>query len=59
MNEGWKCPGCGCCYAPFVTKCPRCPQKALYTPKTAEWDTPESLKEKALKTKQRKDTDGR
>ena len=24
MNEGWKCPGCGSCYAPWVPKCSTC-----------------------------------
>ncbi len=24
MNEGWKCPGCGTCYAPWVPKCDTC-----------------------------------
>ncbi len=24
MTEGWKCPGCGSCYAPFVQKCSEC-----------------------------------
>ena len=24
MNEGWKCPGCGSCYAPWKAKCEIC-----------------------------------
>ena len=24
MNEGWQCPGCGACYAPWVPKCESC-----------------------------------
>ncbi len=24
MIEGWKCPGCGACFAPFVKKCDTC-----------------------------------
>jgi hypothetical protein len=24
MTEGWKCPGCDACYAPFVPKCDTC-----------------------------------
>lgn len=24
MSEGWRCPGCGSCYAPSVSKCPEC-----------------------------------
>ncbi len=24
INEGWKCPGCGVCFAPFVLKCDTC-----------------------------------
>jgi hypothetical protein len=22
--EGWRCPGCGHCFAPFMTECPHC-----------------------------------
>jgi uncharacterized OB-fold protein len=34
---GWKCPGCGACYAPFVSKCSNCgPQ----TVKTTAWPNP-------------------
>jgi len=29
MREGWKCPECGQCYAPWVPKCSGCP-RALY-----------------------------
>lgn len=24
MTDGWRCPGCGYCYAPTVSECPRC-----------------------------------
>jgi hypothetical protein len=24
MNEGWKCPSCGRCFAPTVKECPYC-----------------------------------
>ena len=24
LSDGWKCPGCGACYAPFVQKCDSC-----------------------------------
>lgn len=24
MTEGWKCPSCGTCYAPWVAQCARC-----------------------------------
>ena len=24
MADGWKCPRCGCCYAPIQWKCPNC-----------------------------------
>lgn len=24
MSEGWKCPGCGRCYSPFVASCSAC-----------------------------------
>ena len=26
MSMGWKCPGCGRCYAPSVPECSRCGQ---------------------------------
>lgn len=25
-NRGWQCPGCGRCYAPWVTICASCPR---------------------------------
>ncbi len=32
MNEGWRCPGCGRCYAPTMTECRYCgPDKATVT----------------------------
>lgn len=24
LVTGWQCPGCGRCYAPVVTECPKC-----------------------------------
>lgn len=24
LSDGWKCPGCGACYAPWVLKCDSC-----------------------------------
>lgn len=24
MSDGWKCPGCGRCYAPTMEQCPVC-----------------------------------
>ncbi len=29
MNEGWKCPECGTCYAPWVPKCDMCKGNTL------------------------------
>jgi hypothetical protein len=29
MNDGWKCPGCGACYAPWVPSCLGCCGKAV------------------------------
>lgn len=31
MNEGWKCPGCGSCYAPWKAKCDVCVPSQAYT----------------------------
>ena len=28
MREGWKCPGCGRCWAPFVASCAECEKVA-------------------------------
>ena len=28
MSEGWRCPGCGHCYAPGVAECTYCPADA-------------------------------
>lgn len=33
QQSGWKCPGCGACYAPWMYKCSDCP------PATASNDT--------------------
>ncbi|MCK9569765.1 hypothetical protein M0R72_12550 [Candidatus Pacearchaeota archaeon] len=27
INNGWKCPGCGRCYAPHVSECKACNAK--------------------------------
>lgn len=32
-SAGWKCPGCGGCYAPFVPECARCRPKGDETKK--------------------------
>ena len=28
VREGWRCPGCGACFAPSVERCPDCPGPA-------------------------------
>lgn len=37
---GWKCPGCGACYAPFVHKCQSCGPKATTTTTGAPFSPP-------------------
>lgn len=32
--DGWKCPGCGACFAPWMAKCDRCPPQTVTTPGT-------------------------
>ena len=32
--EGWKCPGCGACYSPYVSKCSRCPGTTFWSVST-------------------------
>ncbi len=29
--QGWQCPGCGSCYAPFISKCTICGPKTTTT----------------------------
>ncbi len=31
IGGGWRCPGCGACYAPWVYKCDVCPQTQTST----------------------------
>ena len=32
LSNGWECPGCHCCYAPWVSKCTSCgPTKVAWT----------------------------
>lgn len=45
MNEGWRCPGCGRCYAPFVSKCEQC---GAFTSEPLQMPLPDAL-EKAPK----------
>lgn len=32
MSMGWKCPGCGGCYAPWVAACQTCAPRTITTP---------------------------
>ena len=32
MREGWRCPGCGTCYAPWMPKCEKCPREVKAQP---------------------------
>lgn len=32
MNDGWKCPGCGRCYAPWMPECTKCGPPKAETP---------------------------
>jgi uncharacterized OB-fold protein len=47
MSEGWKCPGCGSCFAPWVAKCDTCgqmiPSVIFRILPTAEATTPPCL----------------
>lgn len=31
--EGWRCPGCGRCYSPFVMRCEVCGGSGLFEPR--------------------------
>ena len=41
MREGWRCPGCGRCWAPFVVSCSECEKvaakPATRMPRPGEW----------------------
>lgn len=42
MSTGWRCPGCGKCYAPWVASCGTCPipVPATYTNPNPPYPTP-------------------
>ena len=41
MTQGWECPRCGGCYAPFVQGCPRCqPRSTVAAGSVAAFPTP-------------------
>lgn len=48
---GWKCPGCGACYAPIITECRRC-----NAPVTSAASTDVM---RCIHLRQRQDTSGR
>lgn len=41
MNEGWRCPVCGRCYAPIMMQCSFCPQSGTTTGSTVKILMPE------------------
>ena len=37
MTDGWKCPGCGKCYAPWVYSCESCGKNMVVTTPTTTY----------------------